>query len=84
MAKPYTTQIFHVSGRLPLGQPSLAGLLRVPAERGGRHPQGLRLQAAVQEPRLLLQGGGTVHIREVDESRNSDELAKFSIRANQF
>ena len=48
-------------GRLPSGEPTVAGVRGGPARRGGQHQQGFRLQAPVQEPCLLLQGRESVH-----------------------
>ena len=52
-------------GRLPVGEPASAGLRRGHPQQRGQYPQGLCLQAAVQEPRLLLQGRESVHLRQV-------------------
>ena len=52
-----------ILGRFPSGQSSSSRLRRsTSGPVDGRHPEGLRLQARLQESRLLLQSRKPVHI----------------------
>lgn len=66
-AKFFTVTELHFSstGWLSTGQPSSAGVLSHHPLRVWKHSQGLRLQTAVQVPRLLFPIGERVHVREV-------------------
>ena len=58
----------NLSRWLPTGKPASAWLHREHPEPGGRDQQGLRLQAPVQEPRLLLPRREPVHLWQVSQS----------------
>lgn len=75
---------FPLAGWLSAGQPPPAGLLGHHPLRVREHPQRLRLQAAFQVSRLLLQIGERVHIREVNACSSRRQIVSLFLNSHVF